>query len=182
MRKRITHVVTRTGDTGETSLANGTRVRKDSPEIDALGNIDELNSLLGLVITEDVPKRMQEELVVIQNRLFSLGAELFPVKKGFSPFIDTEQIRHIEKLIMLANEELKPLEEFILPGGSRLAALFHLARSVCRRAERSVVTLSRKEKVPSLAIQYLNRLSDLFFVYARLANKLANQQEIYWKK
>lgn len=182
MGKRVSRVVTGTGDTGETSLADGTRIGKDSLETDALGNIDELNSLVGLIVAESTLEKLNGELVTIQNELFDLGAGLALVKTGRGSFIDEEQIRHMENLISLANDELLPLEEFVLPGGSRLAALFHLARSVCRRAERSVVALGRKEKIPATAIQYLNRLSDLFFVYARLANLSVGQQEIYWKK
>lgn len=171
--------MTRTGDFGETGLADGSRVWKDSVRIDALGDVDELNSIIGLVICEGVSEKIAVELQLIQNELFNFGSELASNGKVL---LEKKQIDHIEGLICFYNDSLPPLREFILPGGSRSAALFHLARSVCRRAERSVVALAKEEKISQILMQYLNRLSDLFFIYARIANHSANRSDIYWKR
>ena len=179
MENRISKVVTRTGDSGKTGLADGSRIWKDSLRINALGDIDELNSAIGLVVSDGVSDEIDAELLSIQNELFNVGSELAsPGKK----LIGKKQIEHIEDQIRLYNDKLPPLREVVLPGGSRGAALLHGTRSVCRRAERSIVALARVEDISPALVQYLNRLSDLFFVYARQANKLANRSDIFWKK
>ena len=179
MGNRISTVVTRTGDLGETGLADGSRLWKDSLRITALGNIDELNSVIGLVVCEGVSGEIDTALIAIQNELFDLGGEL---AMSGNQLTGKEQIDCMEEQIRFYNDRLPPLREFILPGGCKSAALLHLARSVCRRAERSVVALGRKEKIPEFISQYLNRLSDLFFVYARVANQSANRSDIFWKR
>ncbi len=181
MADRISDVVTRAGDTGKTGLADGSRVSKGSSRINAIGDVDELNSVIGVVVSETVFKDIHTDLIPIQNELFSVGAEL----AGAAPesfFLDEKHVERIERRIRSVNDGLSPLKEFILPGGSRCAALLHLARSVCRRAERSVVVLSGEDEISPVLIKYLNRLSDFFFVYARLANQLANRPDIYWEK
>lgn len=179
MKNRISRVVTRTGDQGKTGLADGSRVSKDSARIDAIGQVDELNSVIGLVISEAVTEKMKEELQSIQNDLFNMGGELAIVKTSL---MMEDKVLAIDELVENYNNELPPLREFILPGGTKTAALFHLARSVCRRAERSLVSLGKQESISPVLYQYLNRLSDLFFVYARVANKMAGQSDIFWKK
>lgn len=179
MKNRISRVVTRTGDQGQTGLADGSRVSKDSARIDAIGQVDELNSVIGLVISEAVTEKMKEELQSIQNELFNMGGELAIVKTSL---MMEDKVLAIDELVENYNNELPPLREFILPGGTKTAALFHLARSVCRRAERSLVSLGKQESISPVLYQYLNRLSDLFFVYARVANKMAGQSDIFWKK
>ncbi len=176
---RISKVVTRTGDRGETGLANGSRVPKDSLRIVAIGDVDELNSIIGLVVSENEVTDMNAELQIVQNELFNLGGEL---ALGKHALIDEERVIRLEEWICFRNEKLLPLREFILPGGSRTAALLHLARSVCRRAERSVVALGRTEDISPVLQRYLNRLSDLLFVYARLANQLEKRSDVFWKK
>ena len=179
MENRISKVMTRTGDLGKTGLGDGSRVWKDSLRINALGDIDELNSVVGLVVSDGVSDEIDAELLSIQNELFNVGSELAVSGKKL---IGKKQIEHTEDQIRLYNDELPSLREFVLPGGSRNAALLHVARSVCRRAERSVVALAREEEISPALTQYLNRLSDLFFIYARQANKLANRSDIFWKK
>ncbi len=179
MKNRISRVVTRSGDQGQTGLADGSRVSKDSARIDAIGQVDELNSVIGLVISEAVTEKMKEELQSIQNELFNMGGELAIVKTSL---MMEDKVLAIDELVENYNNELPPLREFILPGGTKTAALFHLARSVCRRAERSLVSLGKQESISPVLYQYLNRLSDLFFVYARVANKMAGQSDIFWKK
>ncbi len=181
MGNRISGVMTRTGDKGETGLANGSRVRKDSLRINALGDVDELNSVIGLVVSENVSRDISAELVLIQNELFNLGAGL-AMATGQDASVDERQIERIEQKILSGNRTLPPLKEFILPGGARSAALLHFARCVCRRAERSVVALSGEEGISPLWIRYLNRLSDLFFVFGRLANQSANRSDVFWKR
>ena len=179
MKNRISRVVTRSGDQGQTGLADGSRVSKDSARIDAIGQVDELNSVIGLVISEAVTEKMKEELQSIQNELFNMGGELAIVKTSL---MMEDKVLAIDELVENYNNELPPLREFILPGGTKTAGLFHLARSVCRRAERSLVSLGKQESISPVLYQYLNRLSDLFFVYARVANKMAGQSDIFWKK
>jgi cob(I)alamin adenosyltransferase len=178
MGHRLSKISTRTGDAGETGLGNGARVPKDHPRVAALGEVDELNSVLGLILAEQVPEEIRRTLVAAQHDLLDLGGELsIPghalLKTGRVEFLDAE----IEKL----NKPLPALKEFILPGGSRAAAAAHLARTVCRRAERSVVTLARKEHVSEPARQYLNRLSDLLFIAARVLNRFAGVEDVQWR-
>jgi cob(I)alamin adenosyltransferase len=178
MAKRLTKIVTRTGDDGSTGLGDGTRVRKDSPRVAAMGDIDELNSVLGCVLAEDMPAAMREAFLGIQNDLFDLGGEV--CIPGRSALWDAH-LADIEAAIERLREPLPPLREFVLPGGTRAAAMCHLARAVCRRAERSLVALGRAESVSALSIKYLNRLSDFLFIAARTLNRASGRDETLWK-
>ena len=161
-----------------TGLGDGTRVGKDTVRVRALGDLDELNSAIGVVLAESLPDEVASTLASIQNDLFDLGGEIsIP---GRSALWDAH-VNEIEKRIEAFREPLRPLNEFVLPGGTRGAAACHLARTVCRRAERSLVTLGRSESVSALAIQYLNRLSDLLFLAARTINAAAGTAEPQWK-
>ena len=178
MANRLTKIVTRTGDDGTTGLGDGTRVKKDSPRVAAMGDIDELNSCLGLVLAESVPAPVHAILLAVQNDLFDLGGEVsIP---GRSALWDAH-VKELEKKIEMLREPLPVLREFILPGGTRAAAACHVARAVCRRAERSLIALGRVEGVSDLSIQYLNRLSDLLFLAARSINAAAEVPEPMWK-
>lgn len=178
MGNRLTKIVTRTGDAGETGLGDGTRTGKHSQRIAAIGEVDELNSAIGLLLSEALPGDIDEQLLVIQHDLFDLGGEL--CIPGFEN-IRVEQIANLDALIERHNATLKPLAEFIVPGGSRPAALAHIVRTVCRRAERSVVALGRQEQVRPACGQYLNRLSDLMFVIARVLNQRARHGDVLWR-
>src|SRR4051812_27472974 len=167
MGHRLSKITTRTGDAGETGLGDGSRVSKDSPRVAALGEIDELNSLLGVLLAEEVPDDVRSVLLQVQHDLFDLGGELSIPGHAI---LGEAQIEALEKATEGWNGPLPPLKEFILPGGSRAAAVAHLARAVCRRAERSVVALARTEKVSEASRRYLNRLSDLLFVAGRVLN------------
>jgi cob(I)alamin adenosyltransferase len=178
MGHRLSKITTRTGDRGETGLGDGSRVPKDHARIAALGELDELNSALGVVLAEDVPGELRAALAEVQNDLLDLGGELsIPghalLEAGRVAFLEQETERH--------NRELPPLKEFVLPGGTRAAAAAHLARTVCRRAERALVTLGRADPVRDVARQYLNRLSDLLFVAARVLNRSAGVKDVQWR-
>jgi cob(I)alamin adenosyltransferase len=178
MGHRLSKITTRTGDAGETGLGDGSRVAKDSLRIAVLGDIDELNSALGVVLAEDVPQAMREVLANVQQDLFDLGGEMsIP---GHS-MVNEAQVARLEGALEDWNGELSPLKEFILPGGSRAAAVAHLARTICRRAERSVVALGRAERVSQHSRQYLNRLSDLLFVAGRSLNRHAGRSDVQWR-
>lgn len=178
MGHRLSKITTRTGDRGETGLGDGSRVPKDSARIQALGDLDELNSALGLVLAEDVPAAMREALAEVQQDLLNLGGELsIP---GHS-MLEARDVARLEALTTAWNAGLPALKEFVLPGGSRAAAAAHLARTVCRRAERSVVALGRAERVSEAARQYLNRLSDVLFVAARALNRHAGRPDVQWR-
>ncbi len=178
MGYRLSKIVTRTGDDGSTGLADGSRVPKDSARIHALGSVDELNSHLGLLLTENLPPDVRDALLKIQNDLFDLGGALaYPV----APFTE-DKLAHLDNAIAHYNADLPPLKEFILPGGTRAAALCHVARTVARRAERDLVALAHKEAVPQHGLPYLNRLSDLLFVLSRVLNRAAQQQETLWQR
>ncbi len=178
MGHRLSKITTRTGDAGETGLGDGSRVSKDSARVQALGDLDELNSAIGLVLAEDVPQELRAALSQVQQDLFDLGGELsIPGHAILAP----GQVNFLDQRIETWNAELSPLKEFILPGGTRAAAAAHLARTVCRRAERSVVALSSSESVSALARQYLNRLSDLLFVAGRALNRHAGQTDVQWR-
>jgi len=177
MGHRLSKITTRTGDAGETGLGDGSRRPKDDARVRALGEVDELNSALGLVLAEEVPAGMRKALERVQHDLFDLGGELsIP---GHS-MLTAEKIEALERDLETWNAGLAPLKEFILPGGTRAAAAAHLARAVCRRAERSVVTLGRTEPVGPLARQYLNRLSDMLFVAGRTLNREAGRRDVQW--
>lgn len=180
MSNRLSKIVTRTGDAGETGLGSGARISKDSPRIDALGDVDELNSGLGVLLAETLPEPVRQALLGIQHDLFDLGGELsIPTMR----LVSAEQVAKLDALVEEFNADLTPLKEFILPGGSRAAALAHLSRTVCRRAERSVVHLAKgeDEAVSETVRQYLNRLSDLLFILGRLLNKSDGRGDVLWQ-
>ena len=177
MGHRISKVFTRTGDDGTTGLGNGERIDKYHPRIEAIGNVDELNSAIGLLLSEAVPNIVRTTLTDTQHRLFDLGAELCMPEQHF---ITPDMTQALEAAIELSNSELPPLKEFILPGGSRPAALCHLARAVCRRAERSLAALAAIEDLSLETLAFLNRLSDLLFVYARLLGRQDGMPEDAW--
>lgn len=178
MAHRLSRIATRTGDDGTTGLADGSRVDKTSPRIEAMGAADELNSVIGLLLTEPLPPAVRECLGEVQQDLFDLGGEL---STPGHPVLNDAQLSALDAALERHNAALPPLREFVLPGGTRAAALAHVARTVCRRAERCVVALARAEKVTPLAQQYLNRLSDLLFVLARAANREANVLDVSWR-
>jgi cob(I)alamin adenosyltransferase len=179
---RLDRIYTRGGDRGETSLGDGTRVSKDDRRIAAYGTVDELNAVLGLALARGVPDEFRPWLERIQNELFDLGADLaVPLDDGKRERLRVSegQVAALEELCDRANARLEPLRSFVLPGGSEAAALLHLARTVCRRAERLAVALGRQADVNPAALAYLNRLSDLLFILARAANP--GEGEPTWK-
>lgn len=177
MGHRLSKIITRTGDSGETGLGDGTRARKDSPRVAVLGEIDELNSAIGVLAAEPVADRTRAILEGIQHDLFDLGGDVsIPGRATMTE----GQVRRLEALLDELNAALPPLKEFILPGGTRAASLAHLARAVCRRAERSLVALSSAEKVDKPARIYLNRLSDLLFVLGRVLNREGGRSDALW--
>ncbi|UCH47376.1 MAG: cob(I)yrinic acid a,c-diamide adenosyltransferase [Betaproteobacteria bacterium] len=179
MGNRLSKIYTRTGDTGTTGLGDGSRVPKDSARIEAIGAVDELNSAIGLVLAESVPENVGTVLTRVQHELFDLGGELsIP---GYTA-IDEQHISQLEDDLDGFNADLPALKEFILPGGARSAALTHVARATCRRAERRLVKLALAEQVSPLPQRYLNRLSDLLFVLCRVLNRSAGQTDVYWHK
>ena len=178
MGHRLSRITTRTGDAGDTGLGDGSRVGKESARIAALGDIDELNSAIGLVLAEDVPPELREALAEVQQDLFDLGGE---ISIPGHAMLGEEKLAALERRLEAWNAGLPPLKEFILPGGTRAAAAAHLARTVCRRAERSVVALGRKESVGATARRYLNRLSDMLFVAARVLNRHAGRGDVQWR-
>ncbi len=178
MGNRLSKIYTRTGDQGTTGLGNGSRVDKDNPRVQAMGTVDELNSVIGILMTESLPDDIRDCLNEVQHTLFDIGGELS--MPGYS-MVNEEKTTSLELFLDELNDGLKPLKEFILPGGSKAAAYCHLARSVCRRAERRVYTLSRMGNASDNARRYLNRLSDLLFVMARSLNKSAGQTDVLWK-
>lgn len=179
-------IYTRTGDAGDTGLFGGGRVDKDDPRVEAYGEIDELNAVLGMARAVEMMPRIDEVLVPIQRDLFSLGALLAtPDREKMrqqleKARIDDSRIAELERHIDEGESELEPLKAFILPGGTPKAAALHVARTVCRRAERRVVSLKREVELPQLVVIYLNRLSDLLFVLARVANRRAGAGEVTW--
>lgn len=179
MANRLSKIVTRTGDDGSTGLSSGERTGKDSRRIGAMGDVDELNSTLGLLLTETMPQNMREALSGIQHDLFDLGGEL---SLPGHTLVGETHLARLDQLIEEFNAGLPPLREFVLPGGSRAAAIAHVARTVCRRAERALVALGHEEKMPQLPLQYLNRLSDLLFVLARVCNRAAGHGDVLWKQ
>ena len=177
MAKRLTRIVTRTGDKGTTGLGDGTRVPKDARRVAAMGDIDELNSAIGCVLAEDLPGEIRETLRAVQNDLFDLGGEVcIPGRAALTG----DHVARIDKRLEALREKLPTLKEFVLPGGTRAAAACHLARAICRRAERSLVALHQAEPVSAIALQYVNRLSDLLFLAARTLNAAAGSKETLW--
>ena len=181
---RITRVYTRTGDDGTTGLGGGQRVPKESLRIEAYGTVDELNSQIGVVQATGVNEILAEALRGIQNELFHLGSDLCILEEDKAklpvPRIEERHVAALEKLMDRMSEELSPLENFILPGGCPAAAHLHVARTVCRRAERLVVALGRQERIGTHTVQYLNRLSDALFVMARHENKRRGVPDVLW--
>jgi len=181
---RLTKIYTRTGDSGKTSLGNRQRVAKDDARVEAYGTVDELNSLIGFSIAQNLAKRLTRSLRVIQNELFHLGADLsYPAddkEENQVPRIEQRHIDALETLIDELNGELGALDNFILPGGAPGAAALQIARAVCRRAERNLVGLAKNEQISPLTIAYLNRLSDALFVMARYENMDKKIDEPIW--
>jgi len=177
MGHRLTKIYTRTGDNGTTGMADGSRIAKDATRIEAIGDVDELNSLIGLLNTESPPAPVAALLTTIQHQLFNLGGELASPAHSL---ITKQQVQQLEAELDHLNSTLPPLKDFVLPGGCRAASYCHLARSVCRRAERRLIALSNEETVSPVLISYLNRLSDLLFVIARSLNKANNHDEVLW--
>jgi cob(I)alamin adenosyltransferase len=177
---RITRVTTRRGDDGSTDLADGRRVRKDSPRMAAIGSLDELNSAIGAALSQNPTPKTADRLREIQNDLLCAGAMLAGSRKGIGPVLEPRRWESLEQEGAALQEKLGPLENFLLPGGTACAAGLHLARAVCRRAERDVIALSRSARIPPDITLYLNRLSDILFQYARLENKAAGVPETFW--
>ncbi len=183
MANRLSKIYTRTGDNGTTGLGDGTRVAKDSLRVIAMGDVDELNSVIGLMLCVAIPERVAAVLVQIQHDLFNLGGEICMPKTETKSFalIKAERVTALETILDEFNDTLPALKEFILPGGSRAASYCHLARTVCRRAERTMTTLNSHEKITEISLQYINRLSDLLFVLCRILNKDAGVPDVLWQ-
>ena len=178
MGNRLTQIATRTGDAGTTGLGNNQRVSKNSLRVHAMGEVDELNSHIGVLLCEDMATDVRELLVEIQHQLFNLGGELsIP---GFE-LLKEEAVIALDQALEHYNAQLPRLEEFILPAGTRAASLAHVCRTVARRAERAVVALGNEESIREAPRQYLNRLSDLMFVLARVLNRMHGGDDVYWK-
>ena len=179
MGNRLSKIYTRTGDAGSTGLGDGARVAKDSLRVEAMGTVDEVNSCLGVLLAEPLDADIAAELTEVQHDLFDLGGELsIP---GYTA-IRADQVERLEQFLDAHNDTLEPLKEFILPGGSRTAGLCHLARAMCRTAERRVAALAAAETVSPVLLQYLNRLSDLLFVLARVLNRRAGGSDVLWRR
>lgn len=178
MGNRLSKIYTRTGDDGTTGLGDGTRVSKDSARVNAYGTVDEANSALGVVLANELPDEVRADLFAIQHQMFELGGEL--CIPGHAAISDTD-VERLERTLDRYNADLPPLKDFILPGGGPAAAACHVARTVVRRAERETVTLSHHDAVRPEAVRYLNRLSDLLFVLARVLARASGQGEVLWK-
>lgn len=180
---RLTRIYTRAGDAGQTSLGDGTRVPKTDPRIEANGVVDELNAAIGLALVAEVDDEERARLELIQNELFDLGADVSVPLDGKRERlrVDAGQVERLEELCDLANAELEPLKSFVLPGGTELSARLHVARTICRRAERRAAALAETTPVNPVALAYLNRLSDLLFILARRANARAGRAEPLWR-
>lgn len=178
MGNRLTKIYTRTGDAGNTGTADGSRLSKDNILIHAQGDIDELNSFIGLLASKVSETQLLELISRIQHDLFNIGAELSLAQ----PIITAEDVSFLEQQLDHYNADLPPLQEFILPGGGEAACLCHVVRSVCRRTERSMVSLHKEQTLGAELLAYINRLSDLLFVLARVLTRLAGEKEVYWKK
>ena len=178
MGNRLTQIATRTGDAGTTGLGDNTRVSKNSLRVHAMGEVDELNSHIGVLLCEDMAPDVRTLLVEIQHQLFNLGGELsIP---GFE-LLKMDAVLALDDALATYNEQLPRLQEFILPAGTRAASLAHVCRTVARRAERAVVALGNEEAIKETPRQYLNRLSDLMFVLARVLNRMNGGDDVYWK-
>ncbi len=179
MGHRLSKLYTRTGDDGTSGLSGGTRVPKNHERMSAMGTVDELNSVIGLLICKLDDKELEDLFTGIQHDLFNIGGEIS--MPGHS-FIQEQKITHLEDKIDVFNELVEPLKDFILPGGTEAASVCHMARSTARRAERDVITLHYAEPVCDTTRQYLNRLSDLLFVVARVINLRMGREDVLWKK
>ena len=178
MGYRLSKIYTRTGDDGTTGLGDGSRVNKISQRIESIGAVDELNSVIGLLLTQDLPEDIRTTLTDVQHDLFDLGGEL-SIPGGAA--ITEDQVGRLENALDELNADLPPLKEFILPGGTGAAAICHLARAVCRRSEREVIRLGETEEISTATKKYLNRLSDLLFVVARALNRHAGRGDVLWQ-
>ncbi len=179
MGHRLSQIATRTGDDGTTGLGDGSRTAKDSLRVQAMGDVDELNSAIGVLLAETLPDEVRADLVDIQHDLFDLGGEL--CIPGYTMLKDA-QVARLDARLAHYNANLPRLAEFILPGGSRAAALAHVCRAVCRRTERAIVTLGVAEPINAAPRQYVNRLSDLLFVLARVLNRFAGGADVQWQQ
>ncbi|MFZ6873392.1 cob(I)yrinic acid a,c-diamide adenosyltransferase [Undibacterium sp. Di27W] len=179
MGNRLSKIATRTGDKGTTGLGDGSRIAKDALRVHAMGDVDELNSHIGVLLCEDMPDQMKHELVSIQHDLFDMGGEL--CIPGYTMITDT-QVERLDALLEKYNADLPPLKDFILPGGSRAAAIANVCRTVCRRAERAIVSVGNAETINDAPRQYMNRLSDLLFVLSRVLNRYAGGSDVLWEK
>ncbi len=179
MGHRLSKIVTRTGDAGTTGLGDGSRVAKDAPRIAAIGAVDELNSTLGVLLAEPLPAAIADCLTTVQHDLFDLGGEL---SIPGTAIVGDAHVARLEADVERFNAALAPLKEFVLPGGTRAAALAHVARTVCRRAERTLIAAAATEAIGAPARVYLNRLSDLLFVVARELNRVAGHGDVLWQK
>jgi cob(I)alamin adenosyltransferase len=179
MGHRLSKITTKTGDTGTTGLGDGSRVPKGHPRVAAMGEVDELNCVVGLLLTEELPPHLREALTDVQHDLFDLGGEL-SIPGYFA--IKDAHVARLESLTESLNADLPMLKDFILPGGTRAAAYAHLVRTVCRRAERSLVSAADTEKISEHARIYLNRLSDMAFVLSRVLNRDGGKGDILWEK
>ena len=177
MGNRLTKIYTRTGDSGETGLGDGSRIAKTAPRVEAMGNADELNSLLGTLLVEPLPETISECLVNVQHTLFDIGGEL---SIPGHTLVRSDRVIYLENTLDQLNKDLSPLKDFILPGGTRSAAVCHLARSVCRRLERSLFGIDDQQSVSTVTQQYVNRLSDLLFVIARTVNRESGEPDVLW--
>lgn len=177
MGNRLSKIYTRTGDDGSTGLGDGTRAPKDSARVHAYGTVDEANSAIGLVLACAIPDAVRDILIAVQHQLFDLGGEL--CIPGHAAIVDSD-VSRLESWLDHFNDDLPALKDFILPGGGLAAAHTHLARTICRRAERETITLASLEPVRPEAIRYLNRLSDLLFVLARVLARASGQGEVIW--
>ncbi|MCK6387763.1 cob(I)yrinic acid a,c-diamide adenosyltransferase [Zoogloea sp.] len=179
MGHRLSKIYTRTGDAGTTGLGNGNRVSKNSLRIHTLGEVDEANAAIGVLLCEEMPDEVRQLLTNVQHDLFDLGGEV--CIPGME-MITAKQVQHLEDELDRFNDDLEPLKDFILPGGTRAAALCHQARTICRRAERMIVALGQEEAVNDAPRQYLNRLSDLLFVLGRVLNRAGGRGDVLWQK
>ncbi|QKT02685.1 cob(I)yrinic acid a,c-diamide adenosyltransferase [Ectothiorhodospiraceae bacterium 2226] len=178
MGNRLTKIYTKTGDNGTTGLGDGTRVDKDDARVEAFGCVDELNSALGVVLAHELPETVHEALTTVQHELFDLGGELcIPGRVD----LQEAQVGRLERVLDTLNGPLPPLKEFILPGGTPAASACHVARALCRRAERRLVTLAKATTINPASLRYLNRLSDLLFVVARHLNRTAGAPDVLWQ-
>lgn len=178
MGNRLSRIYTRTGDDGTTGLGDGSRIGKDSLRVDAMGDVDELNAVIGILMTEPLSPEVKAYFIDIQHDLFDLGGEI--CIPGHT-MVKAERVATLENVLDQLNDSLEPLKEFILPGGSKAAAYCHLARTVCRRAERQLIRLNREEPITAVSLQYLNRLSDFLFVVSRSINKADGHADVLWK-